>query len=198
MITVTFTHVLYVPDCTVRLLCPRHLAESTGRPTDGFNSIRDVGILTCHGKTITVPYHSGTGLPIITTATGIETFTKFCAKLSVNSCDSHPQTNPHCIAPIQFKQNLTPQQRIKLLIHERCNHKNMKVINQWIQDGHFNISPNVASAPDPICAACQYGKAHKKPHTKDTSSIAEHHTTPGSGVSVDLLEAGYPGRLPTT
>lgn len=54
------------------------------------------------------------------------------------------------------------------------------------------------SAPDPICLACQYGKAHKKPHTTDTSSIMEKHLAPGAGVSVDLLEAGYSGRLPTT
>jgi hypothetical protein len=41
MITVSFDRVLYVPDCTVRLLYPRHLAENTGRPADGFNSIRE-------------------------------------------------------------------------------------------------------------------------------------------------------------
>ncbi len=198
MITVSFDRVLYVPDCTVRLLCPRHLAESTGRQTDGFNSIRDVGILTCHGKAITVPYHSGTGLPIVTTATGIENFTKFCAKLSIANNAPQLNTNPSCIAPIHFKQNLTPQQCIKLLLHERCNHKHMKIINQWIRDGHFNISPTVASTPDPICAACQYGKAHRKPHTRDISSITANHSTPGAGISVDLLEAGYPGRLPTT
>jgi hypothetical protein len=158
MITVSFDRVLYVPDCTVRLLCPRHLAESTGCQTDGFNSIRDVGILTCHGKTITVPYHSGTGLPIVTTATGIENFTKFCAKLSIANNAPQINTNPSCIAPIHFKQNLTSQQRIKLLLHERCNHKHMKIINQWIREGHFNISPIIASAPDQVCAACQKAK----------------------------------------
>jgi hypothetical protein len=70
--TVLLQGVLYVLDCTVQLLCLRHLAERTGLPTDGFNLIRDIGILTCNGKKISVPYHHGTGLPIITTATGIE------------------------------------------------------------------------------------------------------------------------------
>lgn len=127
--TVFLKNVLYVPDCNVRLLCPRYLAENTGRHTDGFNSIRDVGIFTCNGHKITVPYHEGTGLPIITTATGMENFTKFCAALTLNDTKQTATMVPTCIAPIHFKHNLTPQQRIKLLLHERCNHKNMKVIN---------------------------------------------------------------------
>ncbi len=159
--TVLLERVLYVPDCTVRILCPRHLAECTGIRTDGFNSIRDVGILTCNNNKITVPYHTGTGLPIITTATGIEHYHKFCAAMSASLSTTITQNLP-LIAPVGVKQNLTPHQRLKLLIHERCNHKNMKAINHWIRSGLLPVDANVASAPDPICVACQYGKAHKK------------------------------------
>jgi hypothetical protein len=85
---------------------------------------------------------------------------------------------------------------MKLLLHECCNHKNM--IDQWIHNGYFNIDPKVASAPDLICAACQYGKAHKKSHNKDKALIKANHTYHGTGVSVNQLEVGYPGKLPTT
>jgi hypothetical protein len=182
----------------VRLLCPRHLAESTGNPTDGFNSIRDIGILTCNGQVISVPYHHGTGLPIITTVAGIENFTKYCARLSISPPDKVSQTVSHSTPPVLIKQNLSPQQRLKLLLHERCNHKNMKTLNHWIRQGHFNVNPSIASVPDPICVACQYGKAHKKAHKTDNASITERHRYPGAGVSADQLEAGYPGKLPTT
>jgi hypothetical protein len=62
----------------------------------------------------------------------------------------------------------------------------------------LSVDKSVANAPDPICAACQYSKASQKPHCNDTGSITLHHTAPGQGVSVDLLEAGIPGKLPTT
>jgi hypothetical protein len=168
-----FQHVLYVPDCTVRLLCPRHLAESTCIPTDGFNSIRDTGVLTCNRQTITVPYHKGTGLPIITTVTGMENFNKFFASLSYSDFTKVVTNETPLPTPIPYKQNLSPQQHIKLQLHERCIHKNMKTINQWIRQGCFNVNPTIASAPDPICVTCQYGKAHKKSHMQDMASITE-------------------------
>lgn len=71
--------VLYVPSCAIRLLCPRHLTENTSHHNDGFNSLRKHGILTCHGETVIIPYHEGTGLPILTTASGTEAFTSYCS-----------------------------------------------------------------------------------------------------------------------
>jgi hypothetical protein len=137
-------------------------------------------------------YHQGTGLPIITTVTGMESFTRFCASLSLLSSQTASNSETPLIAPISFKQNLSPQQRIKLLLHKHCTHKNMKTINQWIQHGYFNVNPVIASAPDPICVACQYGEAHIKLHKNDKASITEKHNSPGAGVSADQLEAGYP------
>jgi hypothetical protein len=198
IISIVLCNVLYVPGCNVRLLCPRHLAECSGHSTDGFNSIRDVGILTCYQKRITVPYHSGTGLPIITTAAGLDSYTDFCTAFTMLS-SSNTQTNPVLHAsPARLKQNLTNHQRLKLMLHERCNHRNMKTINQWIRSGYLQVDPAVANSPDPICIACQYGKAHRKPHLSDKGSITARHTSPGDGVSADQLEANYPGKLPTT
>lgn len=84
------------------------------------------------------------------------------------------------------------------MLHEQFNHKNWKVINQWIRGGHLNVDKALANCPDPICAACKCGKAHKRSHTSDTGSITNQRRFPGAGVSADQLEAGSPSRLTMT
>jgi len=83
-------------------------------------------------------------------------------------------------------------------MHERCNHKNKDTINHWIRRGLLPVDPAIAACPNPICVACQLGKAHKKSHASNNSSIASRSLQPGDGVSVDQLEAGHPGKIPTT
>jgi hypothetical protein len=99
---------------------------------------------------------------------------------------------------VGISANLSPSQRTKLILHERCNHINFETINRWIRKGVPPIDKSVANSEDPICAACQIGKANKRAHKADVGSVTAKHTAPGQGVSVDLLEAGIPGRLPTT
>jgi hypothetical protein len=132
------------------------------------------------------------------TATGIENYERFCAALNATLPSVPTDKLAPLMVPVHLKQNLTPHQRLKLLYHERCNHRNMKAINHWICNGYLPVDPAVASAPDPICAACQYSKAHRKSHKQDNTPITARHTYPGAGVSADQLEAGYPGRLSTT
>lgn len=74
----------------------------------------------------------------------------------------------------------------------------MKTINHWIRSGFLNVDPATANSPDPICTACQYGKAHRKQHASDKGSIAGKHANPDDRVSADQMEAKYPGKLPTT
>jgi len=183
-ISVHLHNVLYVPDCPICLLCPRHIAETTGHALDGFNSLCDYDILTIRGSPITVPYNALNGLPVITSAAGVASYTCFAAH--AYSARDLPASN------------LTPSQRAKLILHERCNHTNMKQINEWIRRGILPVDKSIANCADPICQACQFGKAHRKPHKADMRTIMEAHTAPGKGVCADQLEAGYPGRTPTT
>ena len=183
---VTLPNVLFVPKCPVRLLCPRHVAASTGVPGDGFHSLQDCGLLHIHGLAITVPYHPENGLPYVHTASGVESFRSFLASVIPQDGDAPKSCN------------LTPAQRAKLVLHERCNHVSMKTLTQWIRSGVLAVDNSIANCPDPICSACQFGKAHRRPHKLDQSPIDKTHTAPGQGVSADQLEAGYPGRMPTT
>jgi hypothetical protein len=119
-VSIVLQNVLYVPACNIRLLCPRHLAECTKRPTDGCNSIRDVGILTCHGQCITVPYHISTASPIITTVAGLLSYTDFCAAFTMPSTSYPPINTNFQASPARMKQNLTSYDISRLLFCHNC------------------------------------------------------------------------------
>lgn len=122
----------------------------------------------------------------------MSTFTLFCAN---QTYIKHLSDDVH---PSFLYQNVTPKQQRKLHLHERCAHANWEQLNSWIRAGHLPCHPSLASEPDPVCAACQFGKAHKRSHKLDTGHIAKHHLAPGEGVSSDGMEAGCPGRPMTT
>jgi hypothetical protein len=61
--TVEISPCLYVPQCTVRLLCPRQILAMTGHNTDGFTSLSTTAHLTVEGKSTTLTYDSLTKLP---------------------------------------------------------------------------------------------------------------------------------------
>ncbi len=125
--------------------------NTTNFSTDGFNSLKGHGILTCYGHQITIPYHPSIGLPVMITASGITEYTEFCAALTTLTPPHAFSTTVSCPPHMQLKQNLTPVQKRKLMIHECCNHKNWKTINTWIRQGHLNVDPSVANSMDPIC-----------------------------------------------
>jgi len=197
--SVTLKNVLYVPGCAVRLLCPRHLAESTIIEGDGFLSLQHGGILTCNGIELPVSYDRNTGLPIIYT---IGQPALMSSSTLQNPCAANAISNPAPVTPYpsvtQIKPNLSKSQHLKLLMHERCNHRNMADVSQWIRQGLLPVHPSVANCPDPICLACQHGKARRKAHNKSTGGITGASHAPGDGVSADQLEAGCPGRIPTS
>lgn len=186
-VSIQLPNVLFVPDCPVSLLCLRHVTEHSGGPSDGFNALRDNGILTIQGRTITVPYQQSSGLLYIHSAPGITAYRTFLSQLTANVTGDN-----------MVHGNLSPAQHAKLLFHERCNHVNMKQLSHWIRRGYFGLDKSIANAPDPICKACQFGKARQKAHRSNTGKIAENHTLPGQGVSADQMEAGCPGKVPST
>jgi len=142
--TVTLPKTLYVPKCTARLLCPRHLAAATGHPDDGFTSLQHTATLTCNGTMIPVAYDAQTKLPFLHA-----TIADTSAPRNYTANNAVISNSPPVIRP-----NLTNAQRIKLLWHERLNHRNMDTVSRWIRAGLLPVDPSVASCPNPICASC--------------------------------------------
>jgi len=94
--------------------------------------------------------------------------------------------------------NLSPHQRVKLILHKKCNHINMSTLHHWIQKGLLGVDPSIAKVPDLLCLTYQYGKAKRCSHKSDTGSITASHNCPGTGVSTDQLKAAHPGHVMTT
>jgi len=201
-ILVQLDNVLYVPGCSVRLLCPRHLAHATGMDGDGFQSYKDHANLRLFGRDIPVNYHTATGLPIVYSGATSAALSSV-VNMTTHQMDPPPVATVATATPVSTLPppghiNLSKAQQTKLLMHERCGHRNMKHISQWIRQGLLPCAPSVANCPDPVCLACQRGKAHRKPHAGATGAITAGSLGPGDGVSADQLEAGCPGRIPTT
>jgi hypothetical protein len=62
--TMVLRDCLYVPQCVVRLICPRQIGAETKNPADGFNATYINPILTVQGKQTTIKYDSLLNLPI--------------------------------------------------------------------------------------------------------------------------------------
>lgn len=129
-VSVILDNMLYVLGCSMRLLCPRHLAHSTGIAGDGFTSCKDHATLRVHGIDIPVAYHTATGLPIIYSIGSPDIPLVSSANLATPSPSVHHASVNSCL----FKPNLSKSQHLKLLMHERCNHRNMSDINRWIRE----------------------------------------------------------------
>lgn len=186
---------LYVPQCTTRLLCPRQIGHMTGNVDDGFFAKTNSSVLYVAGKPTTIRYDTTSNLPILYTTPGISSFYRFCANHGI----LHTPTTTEKPTPLNPQyRNLTPRQHKKLQLHERCAHAHFEQINSWIRSGCLPCDPDLATEPDPLCATCQFGKAHKRSHKSNTGHIAKSAKAPGDGVSSDGMEAGTPGRLMTT
>jgi GAG-pre-integrase domain len=85
-------------------------------------------------------------------------------------------------------QDLTPKSE-KLLWHYRLGHVPFKVINKLANQGA--LPKRLASAPDPMCSSCMFGRLTKRPwRTKGSTNQVSGNktiTNPGHCVSVDQL-----------
>jgi hypothetical protein len=97
-----------------------------------------------------VLYHNATGLPFVYTALGICTYHAFLAGPLTSLSEPH------------YGANLTLSQRANLVLQECFNHVSMKTLSQWIRNGILAVDKSIANCDDPICRACQFGKAHKR------------------------------------
>jgi hypothetical protein len=190
--TMVLKDCLYVPQCTARLLCPRQLGQTTGCPTDGFTAMADKAVLIFEGKQTTIAYDTISQLPVLYTASGITSFQHFCAN------QTYVQQLPSATHPFYLPHKLTSKQQKKMHLHEHCVHANWEQINACIRAGQLPGGASLASEPDPVCATCQFGKAHKHSHKADIGHISNDHSAPGDGVSSDGMEAGCPGKMMTT
>jgi hypothetical protein len=187
---ITIPGVLFVPDCPSRLLCPRQLLTSTGDSSATMAVCAQSVRLSFSGTTITVPYHGRSFLPILYTVPTLACY--------MSVCKDHQHTS---VSPALCKDSsppLTAAQRVKLHWHRRLNHANFDQVTAWMRAGMLPVPKEVVNAPNPVCAACNYGKAQRRTHRSSTGVIGAAHQSPGAGVSADQLEAGCPGLLPTT
>jgi hypothetical protein len=193
--TLILHNCLYVPQCPVRLLCPRQIGAETGISGDGFNSLHPRPVLTVNGIPTTLHYDSISKLPVLYTNPGITSYQKYLAGFSSTTAES----SSACDQCLPTHANLTKLQRQKLFLHEKSNHEGFTNLNKWIRAGYFpNVPSSLADEPNPICTACAFSKARRKPHKAHLGHIGKHHEGPGQGVSSDGMEAGVPGRPFTT
>jgi hypothetical protein len=75
--TLLLHNCLYIPQCPVRLLCPRQIGSETNFPGDGFNSLYPRPILTVHELPTTLHYDTISKLPVLYTNPGITSYTKY-------------------------------------------------------------------------------------------------------------------------
>lgn len=72
---------LYVPKCSICLLCPCQIGTTTNYSEDGFNALSDNPILTVQGQQTTVQYDSLSKLPVLFTALGIYSYQRYLSNL---------------------------------------------------------------------------------------------------------------------
>ena len=96
----------------------------------------------------------------------------------------------------QPPSNLTGPQRELLDWHIRLGHQDMRVIQRMIVHKSIDAPRRLAKVRDiPMCPACLRGKARQRSHQSQQGVIGASHNAPGKGVSVDHVEAGFPGLL---
>jgi hypothetical protein len=185
---------LYVPDATNHLLPHQQLSvsNSASKANGSWIGFGNDALVFHEGKCIKFPYCEGSNLHVAKLAPGISKFKAFQA-----ACG--PVTEPSTPTDTICGDNLSAASRKLLWIHHCLGHKGFSKLQQWAATGSNNMPPEIATCPVPVCRACQYGAATKRPHEKsNTGSVSGSPTAPGDFVSVDQMVAGNLGLIPFT
>ena len=214
--------VLYVPDCPVRLLCPQQIARcGPHRGHDGFFIGGEDTMFFYGNHCMTISYHPTNNLPMVSTAPGFENFSAFCEVVGSGEAPSpFFVANTSTTAPSKKRRkrtkrtspaapqdsttmeggttdNLKPIQREFMLYHHRYGHTHFDQLRRWARLGI--IPKKFSNVEAPVCKACAFADAKKKAASREGRKVDDRHDdAPGAGVSVDTMEAGTPGLLPST
>ncbi|CAJ1936825.1 unnamed protein product, partial [Cylindrotheca closterium] len=109
-----------------------------------------------------------------------------------------------CSAPIHIEDNEEDTQKQNhaaefLKYHHKFNHCSPAKIQAMAKKGE--LPKYLATCDVPVCSACQFGKATRRPwrtKNKKNGRKAKTATRPEQVVSVDMMEAGVPGLIPQT
>ena len=118
--------------------------------------------------------------------------------------DQHQEVNL-CVTEAS-NQNLTTAQKHLLTWHFRFGHVNFKTVQWIIRSGVFGKTPTfyaAAKCDPPKCAACEFGKARrrpiksaiKRPVPERENALKGNVLFPGQRVSIDHFECSAKGRL---
>jgi len=92
--------------------------------------------------------------------------------------------------------SLSKTQQDLLHLHHCFGHIGFSVIQDWAQNGQFELSKSLAQCKAPICLACQYGSFWKCPHASSTWALTNQAHAPGKFVSIDHMVSGSGGHIP--
>ena len=106
----------------------------------------------------------------------------------------------------EANQNLTPSHKELLRWNFRLGHIGFQHVQWLIRTGHLKVQGNskvVANCEGPKCAACDFGKGHRRPNKVNTinnnpmkeQKIKKDHLLPVQMVSADHYISRAPGRL---
>ena len=185
----------YVPEMRTRLCSPQaYFYENKG----GMLMIKGTN---CefhwkNGVKMTVPYHCHSRLPI--------------AKAFLTEQLNKTTLEAHNSLLDEVNQNLTGTQKELLKWHYRLGHVAFAWL-QWIaRCGRFGLSPKLGKCDAPLCVACRFGKAHRRPTPRvstpilsikdggESGKLAQEHLKPGQCISVDQYQSKAKGRLWTS
>jgi hypothetical protein len=189
---------IYVPACPFRLLSPQQLSRApkmikhNGAWVGGGSTAK----VFYQGHCIEFSFDQTSQLPIAKTKPGSMKFAAFAMRCHGCTSNASPR-----LLNAKLNSNLTAIQAKLLLAHNKLNHVAFDRIKGWAAQGKFGLDPALARCRmnGLVCAACQFGAAHKQPHNNE-SSINEKDSivSPGDFVALDQMISKIPGLIPFT